>query len=87
VTVTIHRSLASTPGRRSKLPCKTTVDDGPMIRRTLKIALESIGHRPFEVAFFDVRLGQERGIDLLAEIVLQRGRFSDMQIRFPEIKL
>ena len=62
------------------------VDDEPTIRRTLKIALESMGHhvadakdsaqalelvshRPFEVAFLDMRLGQERGVDLLPEML------------------
>ncbi len=58
------------------------VDDEPTIRRTLRIALESMGHhvadakdgaqtlelvgrQPFDVAFLDMRLGRERGIDLL----------------------
>jgi NtrC-family two-component system response regulator AlgB len=76
-------------------PCKTreiptlnilVVDDEPNIRRTVKIALESIGHpvtdagdgpqalellsqRPFEVAFLDVRLGREQGLDLLPEML------------------
>jgi two-component system, NtrC family, response regulator AlgB len=64
------------------------VDDEPGIRRTLRMALESMGHRvadaqcgaealdllsqrAFEIALLDVRLGHERGIDLLPEMLLQ----------------
>jgi NtrC-family two-component system response regulator AlgB len=32
-------------------------------------ALELVSHRPFEVAFLDMRLGQERGVDLLPEML------------------
>ena len=32
-------------------------------------ALELVGHRPIEVAFLDMRLGQERGVDLLPEML------------------
>lgn len=58
------------------------VDDEPNIRRTLRLALEAMGHRtteagsaseakniagatPFDLAFVDLRLGQESGLDLL----------------------
>ncbi len=61
------------------------VDDEASLRRTLRIALEAMGHKaveaadrtraleqlhrqPFDLAFLDLRLGLERGLDLLPEI-------------------
>jgi NtrC-family two-component system response regulator AlgB len=62
------------------------IDDEDSLRRTLRIALESmghavaeardrgralelLGHRHFDAAFLDLRLGQERGLDLLPELL------------------
>jgi two-component system, NtrC family, response regulator AlgB len=62
------------------------VDDEASLRRTLRIALESmghsvgeaasadqaldvLGHRQFDVAFLDLRLGMERGLDLLSSLL------------------
>src|SRR4051794_32843805 len=61
------------------------IDDEPSLRRTLRTALESMGHqvadapggsralellrqRPFDLAFLDLRLAQEKGLDLLPEL-------------------
>src|SRR5262245_45959054 len=58
------------------------IDDDQSLRKSLRLALETIkhkvieasdgtqaldalGHRLFEVAFLDLRLGREKGIDLL----------------------
>src|ERR1700731_474903 len=62
------------------------IDDEASLRRTLRIALESmdhkvaeatgsdqgldlLGHRRFDVAFLDLRLGQDRGLDLLPSLL------------------
>jgi NtrC-family two-component system response regulator AlgB len=62
------------------------VDDDASLRRTIRTALETLGHRvteagdssraleavahrPFPVALLDLRLGRERGIDLLSELL------------------
>src|SRR5205807_5784278 len=62
------------------------IDDEASLRRTLRIALESMGHsvaeardarqaveilnrQPFDVAFLDLRPGQEQGLDLLPELL------------------
>jgi len=62
------------------------IDDETSLRRTLRIALESMGHRVteaansaqaltslqqqrFDLAFLDLRLGTERGLELLPELV------------------
>jgi NtrC-family two-component system response regulator AlgB len=62
------------------------IDDEVSLRRTLRTALESMGHvvaeaadasqarawlreRPFDVAFLDLRLGRESGLDLLPELL------------------
>jgi NtrC-family two-component system response regulator AlgB len=62
------------------------VDDDASLRRTIRTALETMGHRvteagdgaraleaaarhPFPVALLDLRLGRERGIDLLSELL------------------
>jgi two-component system, NtrC family, response regulator AlgB len=61
------------------------IDDEASLRRTLRTALESMGHRvaeardsahaleqvgrrSFELAFLDLRLGREQGLDLLREL-------------------
>src|SRR5438552_2296400 len=61
------------------------VDDEASLRRTLRIALESMGHevndasgsarcdylihqKLFDVSFIDLRLAQEQGFDVLAEL-------------------
>jgi two-component system, NtrC family, response regulator AlgB len=62
------------------------IDDEASLRRTLRTALESMGHtvadaadgarslarlreRPFDLAFLDLRLGRESGLDLLPELL------------------
>ena len=62
------------------------IDDDPSLRKTLRLALETMGHRVseagngtaaqevlghglFEVAFLDLRLGQEKGLDLLPTLL------------------
>jgi NtrC-family two-component system response regulator AlgB len=62
------------------------VDDDASLRRTIRTALETLGHRvteagdgnraleavarhPFPIALLDLRLGRERGIDLLSELL------------------
>jgi NtrC-family two-component system response regulator AlgB len=62
------------------------VDDDASLRRTIRTALETMGHRvteagdsaraleavarhPFPLALLDLRLGSERGIDLLSELL------------------
>src|SRR5689334_9541679 len=62
------------------------IDDEASLRRTLRTALESMGHRAaeaatgsqaldalrrqrFDAAFLDLRLGQEKGLDLLPELL------------------
>jgi NtrC-family two-component system response regulator AlgB len=62
------------------------IDDDTSLRRTLRIALESmshsvteaansaqalelLGHRLFDVAFLDLRLAREQGLDLLPELL------------------
>jgi NtrC-family two-component system response regulator AlgB len=62
------------------------VDDDASLRRTIRTALETMGHRvteaadgaraleaagrhPFPLALLDLRLGRERGIDLLSELL------------------
>src|SRR5262249_4788717 len=62
------------------------VDDEASLRRTLRIALESMGHRAveardgrqaldaldrelFDLAFVDLRLGQEQGLNLIPELL------------------
>jgi two-component system, NtrC family, response regulator AlgB len=62
------------------------VDDEASLRRTLRIALESMSHHvvearggrtaldalerePFDLAFVDLRLGQEQGLDLIPELL------------------
>jgi len=62
------------------------IDDETSLRRTLRTALESmghrvadaegstralelLGHRQFDAAFLDLRLGQEQGLDLLPELL------------------
>ena len=62
------------------------IDDEPSLRRTLRTALESMGHRVaeaangaqaldavlrqrFDLAFLDLRLGKEKGLDLLPELL------------------
>lgn len=62
------------------------IDDEASLRRTLKTALESMGHRVteaanraqaldalrlqrFDAAFLDLRLGREKGLDLLPELI------------------
>ena len=62
------------------------IDDDPSLRKTLRLALETMGHRVseagdgtaaqevlghglFEVAFLDLRLGQEKGLDLLPALL------------------
>jgi NtrC-family two-component system response regulator AlgB len=62
------------------------VDDDQGLRKTLRLALETLGHRvteardgaeaqellghrPFEVAFLDLRLGREQGLDLLPALL------------------
>lgn len=62
------------------------IDDETSLRRTLRTALESMGHRvaeagngaraldalrqqSFDVAFLDLKLGREKGIDLLPELL------------------
>ena len=62
------------------------VDDEASLRRTLRFALESMGHEVaeasdartataavgqqlFDVAFLDLRLGEEKGLDLLPELL------------------
>ncbi|MBA4187146.1 MAG: sigma-54-dependent Fis family transcriptional regulator [Planctomycetaceae bacterium] len=63
------------------------IDDEASLRRTLRTALESMGHRVteavnrlqtldalklhrFDLAFLDLRLGKESGLDLLPELLL-----------------
>jgi two-component system, NtrC family, response regulator AlgB len=65
------------------------IDDEPSLRRTLRTALESMGHRvaeagtsgaalealrrdSFDLAFLDLRLGRERGLDLLPQLLEAR---------------
>ncbi|MDB5314145.1 MAG: sigma-54-dependent Fis family transcriptional regulator [Gemmataceae bacterium] len=67
------------------------IDDEPSLRRTLRIALESMGHRVaeagnsaqaleavrrqrFDLAFLDLRLGSEKGLDLLPGLLRVAGR-------------
>ena len=62
------------------------VDDEPSLRRTLRLTLESMGHRVadaaagvpalaavaqerFDLAFLDLRLGRESGLDLLPQLL------------------
>jgi NtrC-family two-component system response regulator AlgB len=62
------------------------IDDEPSLRRTLRTALESMGHRvaeagtsvaalemirrePFDLAFLDLRLGRDKGLDLLPKLL------------------
>jgi NtrC-family two-component system response regulator AlgB len=62
------------------------IDDEASLRRTLRAALESMGHavveaaggeqaraclarQPYDVAFLDLRLGRESGLDLLADLL------------------
>jgi len=62
------------------------VDDEPSLRRTLRLALESLGHqaaeasdghqaeellghRYYDLAFLDLRLGRERGLELLPRML------------------
>jgi NtrC-family two-component system response regulator AlgB len=62
------------------------IDDEPSLRRTLRTALESMGHKVaeaansqqaldlvlrqrFDLAFLDLRLGTERGLDLLPKLL------------------
>src|SRR5437867_3401187 len=62
------------------------IDDEASLRRTLRIALESMGHavaeaadsaralealshRHFDMAFLDVRLAREQGLDALPELL------------------
>src|SRR3954453_23182873 len=62
------------------------IDDEGSLRRTLRTALETMGHhaaeapdsgralellggRPFELAFLDLRLGREQGLDLLPQLL------------------
>jgi NtrC-family two-component system response regulator AlgB len=62
------------------------IDDEASLRRTLRTALESMGHaageaaggeqaraclarQPFDLAFLDLRLGRESGLDLLPELL------------------
>ncbi len=62
------------------------IDDEASLRRTLRIALESmehsvaeastsdqaldlLGHRQFDAAFLDLRLGQDKGLDLLPSLL------------------
>jgi NtrC-family two-component system response regulator AlgB len=62
------------------------IDDEASLRRTLRTALESMGHqvaeaadraralellgnRQFDLAFLDLRLGQDQGLDLLPELL------------------
>jgi NtrC-family two-component system response regulator AlgB len=62
------------------------IDDEASIRRSLRIALETLGHRvtdardgrqalevldrqPFDLAFLDLRLAGEQGLDLLPEVL------------------
>jgi NtrC-family two-component system response regulator AlgB len=62
------------------------IDDEASLRRTLRTALESMGHRvveagtsataleairrePFDLAFLDLRLGREKGLDLLPKLL------------------
>src|SRR5689334_20363733 len=70
------------------------IDDEASLRRTLRIALEAMGHhaseaadraralemlnrQTFELAFLDLRLGVERGLELLPE--LRRG-WPDLEV-------
>jgi NtrC-family two-component system response regulator AlgB len=65
------------------------IDDETSLRRTLRTALESMGHRvaeaangrqaidtlrrqPFDLAFLDQRLGVEKGLELLPELLTAR---------------
>ncbi|WZO99297.1 sigma-54 dependent transcriptional regulator [Isosphaeraceae bacterium EP7] len=69
------------------------VDDEPNIRRTLRVALESMGHAveeassrmevlrildvaDFDVAFVDLRLGGDSGLDLLEPMIAQMPRLA-----------
>ncbi len=62
------------------------IDDDGSVRRTLRITLESmghrvteaansaqalelLGHRPFDLAFLDLRLAREQGLDVLPELL------------------
>jgi NtrC-family two-component system response regulator AlgB len=62
------------------------IDDEPTLRRTVRTALESMGHRvaeagtssaaldvirrePFDLAFLDLRLGREKGLELLPKLL------------------
>src|SRR5215472_2376475 len=62
------------------------IDDDPGLRRSIRLALETMGHRVveardgaqalellgrgmFSVAFLDLRLAQEQGLDLLPELL------------------
>src|SRR5262249_44503143 len=62
------------------------IDDDASLRRTLRIALETmghsvaeacdsaaalerLGHRPFELAFLDLRLAREHGLDVIAPLL------------------
>src|SRR5690242_17590710 len=62
------------------------IDDEPSLRRTLRTALEAMGHhateardgpqaldlaghRQFDLAFLDLRLGGAQGLDLLPELL------------------
>jgi NtrC-family two-component system response regulator AlgB len=62
------------------------IDDDPNLRRSLRLALETmkhrvseardgvqaqelLGHRMFDVAFLDLRLGQAQGLDVLPELL------------------
>src|SRR5262245_58652216 len=62
------------------------IDDEPSLRRTLRTALESMGHKVaeaatgaqaheavlrqrFDLAFLDLRLGKENGLDLLPKLL------------------
>ena len=66
------------------------IDDEPSLRRTLRTALESMGHRVaeaanaqqsleavrrqrFDLAFLDLRLGTEKGLELLPKLLAAAG--------------
>src|SRR5262245_22670225 len=73
--------------RRTHMHC-LLIDDDAKLRRSLRLALESmghhvteacdgteaqdqLGHRLFDVAFLDLRLAEEQGLDLLPNILRQ----------------
>src|SRR5438132_2661220 len=81
-----ERNPAEAPARCAIHMNTLIVDDEASLRRTLRIALESMGHHvveakdgrnaldalerePFDLAFVDLRLGQEQGLDLIPELL------------------